>query len=349
MKPAFAALQPRHLLVRQTNWIGDAVMTTPALAALRAHFPHSRIVVLANPLVAELFVHHPHVDAVQRYEKQGCHGGAAGLWRLGRELRRQGFEAALLLQNAFEAALIARLAGIPWRAGYRTDGRGLLLSHGVARTAADKRRHHTDYYLELLRRLGLNAPAAPLLLACTSAEQDAARTLLAGQRPVAINPGAAYGSAKRWLPERFAAVADALADRYGVPIVLTGGPNEQAIGADIAAAMRSPVQNLIGRTSVRQLMALLQQCRLLVTNDSGPMHVAAAFGVPLVAVFGSTDHRTTSPLAANVRIVRQAVDCAPCLRRQCPTDHRCMTAISAEMVVAAACELLDGLSGEGAA
>lgn len=157
---------------------------------------------------------------------------------------------------------------------------------------------------------------------------------------MAINPGAAYGSAKRWFPERFAETADALAAEYGVNIVLTGGPGEKEIGQDIASAMSSKPLNLIGQTSVRQLMAVLASVRLLVSNDSGPMHVGAAFGVPIVAVFGPTDHTTTSPKADICRIIRKATDCAPCLLRQCPTDHRCMKAITAKDVLAGARDLL---------
>jgi heptosyltransferase-2 len=160
---------------------------------------------------------------------------------------------------------------------------------------------------------------------------------------VAVNPGAAYGSAKRWIPERFAAVADRLAEEFGLRVVLTGGPGEAEIGRDIAAAMKNAPLNLIGSTSVRQMMAVLSLCRLMVTNDSGPMHVAAAFGIPIVAVFGPTDHTTTSPLAGTCRIVRREADCAPCLLRQCPTDHRCMEAVTVDDVLTAARSLLGGV------
>jgi heptosyltransferase-2 len=179
-----------------------------------------------------------------------------------------------------------------------------------------------------------------LRLECREEELAWARRELGPGDWVAVNPGAAYGSAKRWFPERFAETADRLVAEYGVKIVLTGGPGEKEIGNDIAAAMAAEPLNLIGRTSVRQLMAVLASVRLLVSNDSGPMHVGAAFGVPIVAVFGPTDHTTTSPLADNCRIVRKDVGCAPCLLRQCPTDHRCMKSITAEDVLSAARELL---------
>lgn len=331
----------KKILVRGTNWIGDAVMTTPALNALRANYPEAEIVMLANPLVAELFQFHPSIDRVVIYDRKGFHRGAAGFIRIIKEIRSHHFDAAFLLQNAIEAALLAAFAGIPRRAGYTTDGRRLLLNYPVTITKQDRLRHHTDYYCQLLARLGIADGDGQLCLACTDEEQQWAAALLDSDNVIAVNPGAAYGSAKRWLPERFAEVADTLANRYGAKIVLTGGPGEKEIGCDIAAAMDAEVINMVGKTSVRQMMALLANSRLLISNDSGPMHVAAAFSVPIVAVFGSTDHTTTCPASQNVKIVRKQTDCAPCLLRQCPTDHRCMTAISADDVLAAAFELLD--------
>jgi heptosyltransferase-2 len=327
-------------MVRVPNWIGDAVMATPALMAIRAAFPGAHVTGVANPLVAELFTYHPGCDQVIAYDKGSCHGRLRSFWQFCRELRRERFDLAILLQNAFEAAGMAVLAGIPRRAGYCSDGRGLLLTHGVP--AVDKKHglHHVDYYLHLLRQLGITADNRSLCLALTLEEQQRAGALLGAGEWLAINPGASYGAAKRWLPERFAAVADALAADYGMNVVLTGGPGEREIGADIERGMHTPPLNLIGRTSVRELMAVLARCRLVVTNDSGPMHIAAAFGIPLVAIFGPTDHSTTSPLAENYRIVRSDVECAPCLLRECPIDHRCMNRITADNVLVAARELL---------
>ena len=327
-------------MVRSTNWIGDAVMTTPAMGALRNSFPAAEIVVVANPLVAELFRHHPFCDRVLVYDKKKSHHGLLGLVRFCGELRTESFDLAILLQNAVEAAVMAYLAGIPRRAGYETDGRGLLLTHPVPISLEERRLHHTRYYLQMLEALHIRGGDGLLRLACADNESAWAREQIGEGTPVVINPGAAYGSAKRWYPERFAEVGNRLAAEFGARIILTGGPGETVIGRDIAAAMDIAPLNLIGRTSVRQMMAVLSLSRLVVTNDSGPMHVAAAFGVPIVAVFGPTDHTTTSPLAENCRIIRKEVDCAPCLLRQCPTDHRCMEAIGVDDVMAGARELL---------
>ncbi len=334
----------RKIFIRSTNWIGDAVMTTPAMSRVRAAFPHAEIVVAANPTVAELLGHHPDCDRLLIYDKKGKHHGLGGLLRFCGEVRKERFDLAILFQNAIEAAIMTTLAGIPRRAGYTTDCRGLLLTHRVRGWRRARRFHHTEYYLNMLAGLGIEGGNGRLHLRCTEEELAWARERLPGDRWVAINPGATYGSAKRWFPERFAAVADTIAEEFSTHILIIGGPNEGLIAEEVAANMRTQPLNLAGKTSVRELMALLSQCRLLVTNDSGPMHVAAAFGVPIVAIFGSTDHTTTSPLSSSCRIVRKPTACAPCLKTTCPTDHRCMTAISAEDVVEAARLLLGGQS-----
>jgi len=332
----------KNILVRVTNWIGDAVMNTPALGALRETFPEARITVLATPLVAQLFASHDWVDEVLVYDRQGRHRGVAGKFRIASELRSRHFDLAVLLQSAFDAALIAWLAGIPRRLGNLSDGRAWLLTHGFDYRALGDRLHHVDNYLELLGHFGIGAREKRQLLCLTESEREHARKLLAGagiapgDYLIGINPGAAYGSAKRWYPERFAAAGAELARRWGAKLLVLGGPGEVAIARDIEGALRGDCLNLAGTLTVRSLMALIERCDFFISNDSGPMHIAAAFGVPLVAIFGSTDHRTTYPFSANSVIVRQEVDCAPCLKRECPTDHRCMKAVSAKDVVEAA-------------
>jgi heptosyltransferase-2 len=200
--------------------------------------------------------------------------------------------------------------------------------------------------LNLLDSFGIEGGDGCLRLSVTSEEANWAQSILGGGSWLAINPGAAYGSAKRWIPERFAEVGDRLAREFGVRIVLTGGPGEKEIGRDIEKAMQIRPLNLIGKTTVRQMAAVLSRCRLVVTNDSGPMHVAAAFGVPIVAVFGPTDHTTTHPYAEAFQVVRKDFECAPCLQRQCPTDHRCMNAVTVEDVVSATKNFLNEKTNE---
>lgn len=323
------------IMVRGTNWIGDAVMTTPALGDLRAAFPHAEIVMVANPLVSQLFNPHPYCDRVIVYDKRGPHRGPIGLLKFARALQNEGFEAAFLLQNAIEAAFMARFAGIPIRAGYKTDGRGLLLTHGISVGRKERGIHHTEYYRTMLAALGIGGGNGALRLHVTETEKAWAHDLLGNGDWMGINPGAAYGSAKRWYPERFARVADTLVEKYGVRVVMTGGPKEAAIGEAIVKAMTHPVLNLVGRTTVRRMAAVLARCTLLVSNDSGPMHVAAALGCPIVALFGPTDHTVTSPKSPLFQIVRHPMECAPCLKRNCPKDHGCMKAVTPEDVLEA--------------
>lgn len=330
-----------RLIVRFPNWIGDAVMATPALGTVRRCFPDSEIVVLANEGIATLLEHHPFCDRTMVLDKRKIHRGPAGIFRVGREIRKERFDLAILFQNAVEAALIAWLGGIPRRAGYTTDGRAFLLTHRVRIDDRVRRLHHTDYYQHMLEGLGFRkVPAAPLLR-CTAQEIQWVRNLLGEAAWVAVNPGAAYGSAKRWFPERFALTADALHERRGLKPVIIGSPADEPAAAAIEASMKTKPLNLAGKTSIREMMAVISHCRLMVTNDSGPMHVAAAFRVPIVAVFGPTDPGTTSPAGVPARLLRKPTRCAPCLLRDCPIDHRCMDRITAPEAIAAAEELLE--------
>jgi heptosyltransferase-2 len=346
---------PASLLVRATNWLGDAVMTTPALAGLRGAFPVARIALLAKPPVAELFRQHPDVDEVIVYERPGRHEGGLGRLRLAGELRSRRFDGALLLQNAFDAALIAFLARIPERAGYPTDGRRILLTLPVPLTPGILERHEVEYYLCLLDGLGIPRPVpASLKLAVTEEEKEAMATRLAsiglerGAPFVTINPGATYGSAKRWYPDRFAAVADALSTEWGAGVVVVGSTAEAPLAGEIEAAACKPPINLAGKTTVRELMALLSLSTFLVTNDSGPMHIGAALGVPLVAIFGPTDWRRTSPWTSLAKVVRVEIDCSPCRDRACDRGHECMLGVTPGMVVDAARQLLPGGPSKGA-
>jgi heptosyltransferase-2 len=339
----FSSSPPQRLLVRAVNWLGDAVMTTPALAAIRSAFPETRIVVVARPLVAELLRFHPAIDELVVYDSKGEHSGGLGRLRMAKELRRHRLDAAILLQNAFDAALLAFLAGIPERAGYATYGRRILLSRPVSVTEEVLSLHHVEYYLRLLAELGISrTETISLTLGVSGEERAAMRYRLAslgipvGKRIVGINPGATYGSSKRWYPDRFADVADALSEEWDASVVLMGSVPEMPLSNEIEVAMRHAPVNLAGRTTVRELMALLSECFFLVTNDSGPMHIAAAFDIPIAAIFGPTDWNKTSPWTDRARVVRVDVDCSPCRLRECDRGHECMLGITPVMVVDAA-------------
>lgn len=323
-------------------------MSEPALAALQELFPMTEISLLVKPTIAELLRGHPALHQVLVYEDPGRHAGITGKWTLAGTLRRLRFDLAILFQNAFEAALLTFLAGIPRRYGYATDGRGFLLSDPITVPERTKIGHQVQYYVELLRPLGSEGPAGSPRLFLSNEEEQATDRRLAesgiaeSDLLVGLNPGSTYGGAKRWLPERFAETADRLIREQGahsgrrVRVVIVGARGEETLGDAVADRMQIKPVQLSGRTTIRELMAVIKRCALFLTNDTGPMHIAAAFGVPVVALFGPTDSRTTSPFGNGHAIVRHPVECSPCLLRECPIDHRCMTRISVDEVYEAA-------------
>ena len=338
---------PKKIMVRATNWIGDAVMSLPAIEALRARFPDSEIVVVAKPWVSELYQHHPAVSRQIVYDADGEHRGIRGFRKLIRELRSESFDAAILFQNAFQAAWMAWRARIAVRIGYARDGRSSLLNEAVEVISPAACGHQVYYYLQLLFRSGLIDKPASLeevhLHLADSERRWAARQLLTlglgGRRfLVGICPGASFGPAKRWLPDRFAKLADRLIDALGADVLIFGSPAESALAEEVAQAMGHTPVLVAGKTSLRELMALLTKCHLVITNDSGPMHLAAALHLPLLAIFGSTNQRETGPIGHRMRIIKHAVECSPCGLRECPIDFRCMTGVSVDMVYKTALE-----------
>jgi len=338
------------ILVREVNWVGDAILTLPALAALRRRFPTASVSVLGRPWVAGLFADQPAVSRVISYQSDASHRGLSGRWALAQELRRQRFDLAVLFPNSLDAALTLWLAGIPRRVGIPAEGRRLLLTHPVRVTSNPMERHQVFTYLAVVRSLGADGDPTPRLAVGSEATQVADRLLAAsgvdpGARCLAVNPGSVYGSAKRWPAERFAEAADVLADRWGARVLLVGSSKENAVLEAVARAMRHEPIRLGGRTDLRALAAVLRRSRLVLTNDTGTMHVAAAVGAPVVAVFGPTDAETTGPCGSRARVVRESVACSPCLLRECPIDHRCMTRVTVAQVVQAAEELVAQTDG----
>ena len=332
----------QRILIRATNWVGDAVMSLPALQAVRERFPDAYIAVLARPWVADIYAREAFANEVILYN--------ASRWRIAQQLRQRCFDTALLLQNAFEAAAIVWLAGIPRRIGYARDARSWLLTDAVpVPRKGEIPRHERFYYLELLRRSGL-IDKLPESIAIRLGGAAEARSLglerfasMAFEDVTGVSPGAAFGSAKRWLPERFAEAAAALEK----PVALFGSADERALCDQIAADLRGRgvrVHNFAGETSLAEFIELAAACRVYLTNDSGGMHIASALGVPTVAIFGATDDIGTGPTGPLVRVVRQQVECSPCLLRECPIDHRCMTGVSAERVAEEATQLTKNCS-----
>jgi heptosyltransferase-2 len=337
-----------HLLIRAANWVGDAVMSLPALRAVRGRFPKSRIAIQARPWVADIYAREP-FDEVILYDAARGARDWMGKWRAASDLRRRRFDCALLLPNSFDAALVVFLAGIPRRVGYARDGRGLLLTAGVAPPRKGEiPRHESFYYLELLRRAGwlerLPAEQPVIRLEGANAAREAGLERFTssgmGARVIGVSPGAAYGTAKQWMPERFAEAASTVAERLDARVAIFGSAGEHALCETVAERIGSRARNFAGRTSLSEFIELAAACLAFLTNDSGSMHIASALGVPTVAVFGATDHIATGPTGPLARVIREPVDCAPCLLRECPIDHRCMTRVNAGQVAEAALNLL---------
>jgi heptosyltransferase II len=325
----------RRILVRAPNWVGDAVMSLPVLAGLKRLFPLAEITVLAAPRVASLFVAQPGVTEIIRYPS------GRGKWQVLWELRSR-FDVAVALPNSMESALGLWLVGVPSRVGYNTDARRLFLKEAVSGRRHLDGLHTVFYFLGVLKALGGVATFTPPALYLEPEEEAVgafilSETELPGQGPwVGLSPGAAYGPAKRWEPERFAAVGRKLQQDFGARLVLLGGPDEGPVAGQVKELLPGPVADLVGQTSLREALGVLSQLNLLITNDSGLMHAGAALGVPLVALFGSTDPTATGPFTSRATVIRHPRPCSPCFKRTCDEGYACLTDISVEEVTAAA-------------
>jgi heptosyltransferase-2 len=337
---------PSRIVVRPPNWLGDAVLALPAIAAVRRAHPSAHLTIAAIPAVAPLFREDTdaHPDRVIDLPRATRDAVAA--------LEGGGFDAGLLLPNSFRSAFQFWRAGIPERWGYRTAARRLLLTRPIARPRA--RVHQADFYRHLVESLGMPAePGEQPRVAARSPSLERAVALIVQHggattdRIVGFAPGAAYGQAKQWPPDRVGAVAAQVARRYGVTCVIVGATHDRPAARAVESWVRAHapdmlprVVDLTGRTSLGALVGLIPRMTAFVSNDSGAMHLAAALGRPVVALFGPTDERVTAPLGDH-DIVMEPVFCRPCLLRDCPIDHRCMKRISADRVSAVLAARLD--------
>ena len=334
-------------LVFAPNWLGDAVMALPALADIRRHETTGRLLVAARPAVAGLMTLVPGVDGIVTLAGLGGFSSLRHHERDVRAVAGTGADVAVLLTNSVHTALLAWRASIGQCWGYRRDFRGRLLTRAVARPRTAL--HQVDDYRHLVAELGFaNGPREPRV-DVAAGHIDAARTLLAGagwtpdRRLVGVAPGAAYGGAKRWPPARFAAAIAGLASAAPTTVVLAGSSVDLNVACAIEAELskisgpiRAEVINLAGRTDLGQLAGVMALCRAFVSNDSGAMHLASAVGVPVVALFGPTDPAATAPVGRRpATILTAPAWCRPCMLRECPLDHRCMTGIGAAEVIRA--------------
>jgi len=332
----------KRVVVRGTNWVGDSVMSIPALRALRRVLPDARITLVLRPGVRGLFADADFIDELLVYDRRNMFSAFGQV----REWKKRNFDLALLFQNAFEAALIPFLAGVPLRLGYATESRRAMLSHPLALPDWRSTRHEVFYYLYLVTALEQFLyqtsniceadPDASLELS-ESRRQEAAHLLQTyGQNTdrsiVAICPGSINSRAKRWPADSFANLADKLLDERR-QVVFVGSPAESEVSREVTNRMRNKPAVLTGKTTIDQLTSILGVVDLVVTNDTGPAHIAAALGRPTLVIFGPTNPLTTRPFSGQAEILRHPPDCAPCMLRDCPIDHRCMTAITVAEVL----------------
>jgi lipopolysaccharide heptosyltransferase II len=317
-------LKPFRILIRTSNWLGDCVISIPAVRAIKQGRPDAQITILAPEKIAALWRLVPEVDAVLSLGKKS-------VWRAARLLRESGrFDLGIVFPNSFRVGLELWLAGVPRRTGYAGHRRRWLLNQVVRPPElSGPPPHQVEHYLHLARSFGLKAVATKIELAGPDSGNGFGARL-------GLCPGAEYGPAKRWLPERFAEVAEKIGGEW----VLFGTSKDAECGDQIAAALGERCINLIGKTTLEELIDELRRCRLLLTNDTGTMHLATLLGVPVVAVFGSTEPKLTGPLGAKSHVVRRQVECSPCFLRECPLDFRCMKAVTSEEVAETVSRLL---------
>ncbi len=348
---------PGRILVMRVDRIGDVVLSTPVLEALRKAFPHAFIAVMVRDASRDVVEGNPHVNEVILYEKEGRHRSFGGMLALARRLRTYDFDTVVVLHPSDRAHLIARLARIPVRVGYARKS-GWLLTHRVPHHKHEGKRHEAEYALEVLQVFGITpaavtmgvTPGTPVPFVPVhpdAAARVSARLAQEGIAPetalVVVHPSASCPS-KRWMPERFADVADRLVRDHGVRVCLVAGQADAGFAAQTAAAMREPALNLAGQLTVAELAALLARARLLISNDSGPVHVAAGVGTPVVAIFGrnqpGVSQQRWRPLGAGHVVLQKDVGCVNCLAHLCDIGFLCLTSLSAEDVYLAAAGVL---------
>jgi heptosyltransferase-2 len=344
--------QPQEILVRGPNWTGDLIMATPGFRALRSGFPEAR---LTLHLREEL---HPLVAGARWFDEvlplESYRKGTAALIREGRSLRRRHFDLGVCLPDSFSSALLMRLGGVRRIVGYRRNGRGALLHHPVVPPRTGGRRlmiPREQHVLGLIESLGCPARGTELELHVTEAEEAEAGQRLegggvrGGEAIAVLAPGASYGPSKIWPPASFARVGDELA-AAGASVVLVGAPGERELCGQVLSAMEEPAVDLTGELGLGALKAVVRRARVLICNDAGTRHIAAAFGTPCVVLMGPTSLEKTSLNLERVKVFCAEVDCRPCYLRECPIDHRCMTRVSAERVAREALPALSADAGQ---
>jgi heptosyltransferase II len=342
---SFRRLEPRNIIVRMPNWIGDLVMATPILSDLRKAYPNARITAMCRSPICELLKEDPEIDELFCFSKASGLGRRAGRRNVIEKLRKGEYDLGILLTHSFSSAWWFWLGRIKNRLGYECNGRKFLLTHRLPFPENIQNQHLVVTYKQILGPLGIPVSDAPPHLYLTEKEMQEARALLKkqgipdGALIIGINPGATYGSAKCWLPDRFREVTEKLLQDENVYIVYFGDHGTANVVKEICRGLPPRVVNLAGQTSLRELSSLISQCDVLLTNDSGPMHIADAVGTPIVALFGSTSEVVTGPYRSGT-VIHKHAECSPCYQRTCHIDFRCMKRIEANEVYEAVIKTL---------
>jgi len=318
--------------------VGDTILTYPTVQKLKSLFPHSHLAILVSSHLVDLWETFPYVDEIIHFQKKGGFGSFRDDLILSSSLKKKGFDLAIILPRSIRSAFQVYLARIPIRIGYQDEGRSLFLTHGIPRTEEIIHAHRVHYYQKLTDSLGQTERSpSPRIFLREGDRKWAEETLrdldlLDGRPLIGMNPGATYGLAKCWYPERFGELGKRLFNKWKATVLFFGKEEERPIVKEILQHLKEGGIDLTGKTHLLQLAALLERCQLLVTNDTGTMHVATAVSTPVVALFGSTDPSTTGPWGDGHVVIRKDVPCSPCLKRICPTDHRCMELITVDEV-----------------
>ena len=324
--------------MRGVNWVGDTILTYPAVQSLKGLYPQSHLTILVAEYLADLWKSFPYVDEVITFRQTK---GLGSFWedlRLSQSLRERRFDMAVILPRSFRSLFQVYFSRIPVRAGYQSGFHSFLLTHGIARTEDVLRVHRVYYYLKLTEAFGkIETVPSPRVYLREEDRRWAEKILndqgvLDGRPLIGINPGATYGAAKCWYPERFAEVGKRLSSKGNASLLLFGKEEERPTVREILQKVKGSSIDFVGKTSLLQLAALLERCHLLLTNDTGTMHIAAAVGTPVVALFGSTPPGMTGPWGSHHQVISKEVACSPCMKRVCPTDHRCMDLITVKEV-----------------
>ncbi len=339
-----------RIVIRGTNWVGDSIITIPALREIRRIFPTAELTLLARPWVTGIFEGTDLIDDVLTYDSR-----TESFWSCVAKIRREHFDTAFLFQNALEAAALVFAGRVNRRVGYPTESRGVFLTDSIPLAAATRRKHQIFYYLDLISRFEetltgtsrVDFTAPDYRLPVAESARRAVRDRLVGEgldpnkRWIAVCPGATNSNAKRWPAEYFAALCDRLLDRDDTEVCLIGAGNELDVSQAVLSHARRPVTVLTGKTSLSESIAFLTWCDLVVSNDTGPAYISAALDRPLLTIFGPTDPNMISPFSPHARMARKLVHCAPCMLRECPIDHRCLRGLSADEVFRVATEMLE--------